>query len=192
MSNVQSPKYLLLPCRAIGDAANFFMENQESISPDTASLPQNGNPKTVILSTSSTLFWRVFVPIFGTVFLGGFMLAFWLIDESSVYLSYPILWPRLALLAIWLGWLFFVSRTLWRLKRVDADDTHLYVTNYWHTVRYPWGDVERIEEKKPLGRRVVNFWLRAPGRFGQVISFLPSSSFDEWMKEQKSAGAFQI
>jgi hypothetical protein len=128
----------------------------------------------------------VFIPIFGTVFLSGLLLTFWLIEEETLYLPYPALWPRLLLLAVWLGWLFFVSRTLWRLKRVDADDTHLYVTNYWHTVRYPWGDVERIEEKRRLGRRVVNFWLRAPGRFGQVISFLPSSFFDEWMKENKS------
>ena len=161
------------------------MENQESLVPDTANLPKNGNPRTFMLSSNGTLFWRVFVPVFGTAFLGGMMLAFWLIDEENLYLPYPALWPRLLLLVLWLGWLFFIRRTLWRLKRVDADDTHLFVTNYWHTVRYPWYEVERIEEKKRLGRRVVNFWLRAPGRFGQILSFLPNSFFDEWMKERK-------
>lgn len=99
-----------------------------------------------------------------------------------MYLPFPMLWPRLLLLAIAIGWLWFLQRTLLRLKRVDADDTHIYVTNYWTTVRYPWHDVERIEEKKRLSRRVVNFRLRAPGKFGQVISFLPSSFFDDWMK----------
>jgi hypothetical protein len=160
------------------------MENQDSLSPDTTTLPKNGNPKTVALSTTGTLFWRVFIPVFGTAFLSGLLLAFWLIDEDDLNLSYPVLWPRLILLILWLGWLYFVWRTLWRLKRVDADDTHIFVTNYWQTVRYPWSDVEQIEEKKRLGRRVVNFWLKAPGRFGQIISFLPSSFFDEWMSKR--------
>jgi hypothetical protein len=150
---------------------------------DTSSLPQNGHPKQVILSSNSTLFWRVFVPIFSTVMLTGLLLAFWLIEEDELYLSFPAIWARLALLLLWAAWLLLLRRTLWRLKRVDADDTHLYVTNYWTTVRYPWHDVESYEEKKRLGRRVVNFLLRAPGRFGQKISFLPGSDFDLWKKK---------
>lgn len=161
------------------------MENQESFPPDAASLPKNGRPKAATLSTSTTLFWRIFVPIFGTVFICGFLFAFWLIDEDDLYLSFPILWLRLFLLTVLICWLWLISRTLWRLKRVDADDTHIYVTNYWTTVRYPWRDVERVAEKRRWGRRIVNLYLRAPGRFGQVVSFLPSSFFDEWMKGKK-------
>lgn len=165
---------------------HFFMENQDPLAPDSAALPKNGHPKTVMLSTGSTLFWRVFVPVFGTVFLSGFLLAFWLLEEDELYLSFSVLWPRLLLALLMIGWLLFVWRSFWRLKRVDADDTHIYVTNYWTTVRYPWDAVQRIEEKKRLTRRVINFWLRAPGRFGQIISFLPGSFFDEWMAERKN------
>jgi hypothetical protein len=174
-----------LPRRNRLAARQFFMENQNPLPPDTTTLPKNGHPKTAMLSTGSTLFWRVFVPVFGTVFIGGFLLAFWLADEEELYLPFSMLWPRLLLLAAMIGWLWFLQRSFWRLKRVDADDTHIYVTNYWTTVRYPWTEVLRIEEKKRLNRRVVNFWLRAPGRFGQVISFLPGSFFDEWMAERK-------
>lgn len=161
------------------------MENQEPVPTDTANLPKNGHTKTVILSSNATLFWRLFVPIFGTVFLTGLLLAFWLTneEEESYLPMVSALLPSLLMFLIWLGWLLFVRRTLWRLKRVDADDTHIYVTNYWTAVRYLWQDVERFEEKKRLGRRVVNFWLKAPGRFGQIVSFLPGSTYDEWMKE---------
>ncbi len=162
-----------------------MMENQ-SVPPDTSKLPSNGNPKTAVLSSNATLFWRVFTPVFGTVFFTGLLLVFWLTDEEDLYLPSSVWLPRFILLAVWAGWVFFVWRTLWRLKRVDVDDTHLYVTNYWSTVRYPWQDVERWEEKRRLGRRVVNFWLKAPGRFGQVISFLPGSYFDEWKKEAEA------
>ena len=144
------------------------------------------NP-TECLSTNSTLFWRVFLPIFGTVFLGGLLLTFLLIPGEELYLPFPILWGRLFILALFLGWLFLVSRTLWRLKRVDASATHFFVTNYWVTVRYPWTDVEKIEDKKRMGKRVVQLFLRAPGRFGQKISFLPDGRFDAWKKENNAA-----
>lgn len=153
---------------------------QQQIPTDTANLPKNGHSKLIMLSSNKTLFWRIFVPFFGTVFLTGLMLAFLLIDESDLYLPIPVLWARILVVVLWAAWLFFVLRTIWRLKRVDADDSHIYVTNYWVTVRYPWQDIERFEEKKRLGRRVVNFKLRAAGRFGDVISFLPGSSFEEW------------
>ncbi len=167
-------------------AAQFFMENQNNLPHESDSeLQQAAKDKTECLSTNSTLFWRVFVPIFVTVFISGLLLTFLLIPEEELYLSFPLLWGRVFLFSILLGWLLLVRRTLWRLKRVDASATHFFVTNYWVTVRYPWSDVEKVEEKKPLGRRVINLCLRAPGRFGQKISFLPGSRFNEWKKENE-------
>lgn len=156
--------------------------DRQQIPTDTANLPKNGHSRQIVLSSNLTLFWRIFVPFFGTVFLSGLMLAFLCIDESDLYLPVPVLWARVAVVVLWLSWLLVISRTIWRLKRVDADDTHIYVTNYWTAVRYPWQDIERYEEKKRLGRCVINFKLRAPGRFGDVISFLPGSSFEDWKK----------
>lgn len=159
------------------------MEELKPVDTNTASLPKNGQSHATLLSSYSTLFWRVFIPVFGTVFVSGLLLAFWLTDEEELYLPFPLLWVRLGLLMLWLLWFLLVRRTIWRLKRVDADDTHLYVTNYWTTVRYPWQDVARLEEKKRAGRRIVTFVLKSSGRFGQKISFLPGSSYNTWMEE---------
>lgn len=160
------------------------MENQNAPS---SSAEKEASPSAVTetecLSSNFTLYWRVFVPIFGTVFLSGLLLTFLLIPEEDLYLPFPILWGRLSVFGLWLGWLFLVRRTLWRLKRIDAGTTHFFVTNYWTTVRYPWADVEKTEEKKRWGRRIVQIVLRAPGRFGQIISFLPGDRFEDWKKE---------
>ena len=151
----------------------------------TADLPSNGQPKSIMLSSNATLMWRIFVPIFGTVFVSGLLVAFWVTDQNEGSRSVlSVMGLRIVVTALWFGWVFFVRRTLWRLKRVDADPTHFYVTNYWTTARYPWQDLERIEEKKRLGRRLVNFHLRAPGRFGSIVSFLPGTLFEGWRKEQ--------
>ncbi|TNE63156.1 MAG: hypothetical protein EP344_04545 [Bacteroidetes bacterium] len=163
------------------------MEKKEPIPQDTAGIPSNGHSRPANLSSSLTLFWRVFLPVFGTVFFTGMLLAFWLIDEADLYLSYPVWWPRTAIAVIWAVWLYFVWKKLWPLKRIDADDGHLYVTNYWVTVRYPWTDVEQLESGKWLGRNAVTLHLKGAGRFGQQILFFPGSHYQEWIKEHEKA-----
>ncbi|HNM23986.1 MAG TPA: hypothetical protein PKL15_01100 [Saprospiraceae bacterium] len=161
------------------------MDQPQPVVTDTASLPGNGRSRQAQLSSSHTLFWRIFVPIFGTVFLAGFLLVFLLTAEEALSLPFPAVWLRIGTFLLMGGWLWLLRRTVWRLKRVDADDAFLYVTNYWTTVRYPWTDVQEITEKKRAGRRIVTITLRAPGRFGQNISFLPGSHLYEWLAEHK-------
>jgi len=168
-----------VPRFAIAGRGTFFMENQTNTDPSLAV----GSESTECLSSNSTLFWRVFIPIFGTVFFTGLLLTFLLIPGEDLYLPFPILWGRVFIFVIWIGWFLLMRLTLWRFKRVDASNTHFFVTNYWITVRYPWSDVEKTEEKKRLGRRIVNIYLRAPGRFGQKISFLPDKRLGDWKKE---------
>lgn len=176
--------YLCARCVAKYAAGICFTMEDQPVSADTNQLPKNGHPKTIQLSSNATLFWRVFTPVFGTVFFSGLMLVFWLTDEEELYLPVNVWWPRAITLIWWAAWILIVRNTLWKLKRIDVDDTHFYVTNYWTTLRYPWQDVARIEEKKRLGRRIVHFILKAPGRFGDVLSFLPGSSYDTWKEER--------
>lgn len=153
---------------------------------DSAFEPAPESQKTECLTSNATLFWRVFLPIFGTVFLAGFAAALLLIPEEELLLSFPALYARVFSLLLLLGWLLLIKRSVWRLKRIDANQTHFFVTNYWQTARYPWTDVEKIFETQRMGRRLVHFQLKAPGRFGQVISILPASNYEELMQQVKA------
>jgi|GEM_PF-1802153 len=152
------------------------MENIE-YNADSAPVSNTGAlSRTSLLSSNYTLFWRVFFPIFSTVFLFGLMVAFYLTEENDMLFPLvPVLWARIGIVVVMLLWMFLLYRTLWRLKRVDADTQHVYVTNYWHTVRYPWTDVNHLELKNRVGRHVWQIVLKAPGRFGQTIYFFPSA-----------------
>jgi hypothetical protein len=134
---------------------------------------------TTILSSTSTLFWRLFVPVFSTMMFLVAFLAFWLIREEDLYLSFPAIYARLTVTLMLLGWVFFLYRTIWKLRRVDASVTHLYVTDYWKTARYPWADVAKMTESRHLGRRIAHFHLKGSGIFGDKISFLPTSDLPE-------------
>ena len=161
------------------------MEQHEPVTSDTSSLPSNGHSKPTNLSSNATLIWRIFLPVFGTVFLTGLSLAFWVTEEEELYLPYPVILPRVILLVVILAWLWYVRAALWPLKRIDANDAHLFVTNYWTTVRYPWTDVEQLEKRRFRGRNVVALRLKAPGRFGQEILFIPGSHYHAWMRDNK-------
>jgi hypothetical protein len=154
------------------------MKNQDYPTPETVPTAQ----QTECITSTATLFWRVFVPVFGTVFLAGLTFAMILISEENLALPIPALWARLAVVVLFTAWFILVKKTIWRLKRVDVNAEYLFVTNFWQTVRYPWSDVEKTEESRRMGRRLAHFHLRAAGRFGRVISFLPASHYDELMK----------
>lgn len=140
--------------------------------------------KMVILSSNATLFWRIFIPVFGTVFMTGLLMAFWLMDTEVLYMdTATLLMVRGGVAVSWAAWVLFVRKTLWKLRRVDADGQHFYVTDYWTTARYPWEDLDRMEETTRLGRRIVHFYLKGSGRFGSKISFLPGSYFRVWKEE---------
>ena len=157
-------------------------DNNSTTLSDTSALPSNGAARQTPLSSTATLFWKIFVPVFSTVIVTGFLLAMLLIPEEELYLPFPALWARLTIFVIWASWIWLMYRTLWRLYRIDADPAHVFVTNYWTTVRYPWSDIEKWTESRHLGRRIAHFHLRSPGRFGQKISFLPASHFNEFME----------
>ncbi len=155
------------------------MGNLDNNMPD----PAPEETRTECISSNKTLFWRIFIPVFGTVFFVGINTALLLISEENLYLSFPAIWARLTAILLLLIWLYLVKRSIWRLKRIDANETHLFVTNYWETVRYPWTDIAEIAETRRMGRRLVHFKLAAPGRFGQVISMLAGSQYDEAMAQ---------
>ena len=138
--------------------------------------------QTTILSSTSTLFWRLFVPVFSTVMFLVAFLAFWLIKEEELYLSFPAIWARLAVSFLLIAWVFLLYSTIWKLRRVDASDTYLYVTDYWKTARYLWADVDAYSESRHLGRRIGHFHLKGAGIFGTKISFLPTLDLAEKLK----------
>ena len=84
----------------------------------------------------------------------------------------PYIWIGL-LLIIGSG-LAFIRLLLWRFYRVDMDATHVYVSNYFKTYKYPFSEVDFIAESKTLPGRIFRIHFKSKGSFGQKIYFLAS------------------
>jgi hypothetical protein len=134
------------------------------------------------ISNSWSLFWRIFFPTFFIVFFGLGNLVFWFVNVDN-FGHTNLHAMRLLFGIILLSGLLFFYKVLWRLKRVDIDETHLYVSNYFKAARYTFDQIQQIKEQKLLGRRVVNISLVGRGVFGISFSFLPDRvRYDQFCK----------
>jgi hypothetical protein len=123
------------------------------------------------LSSNTTLFFNLFLPVFWSVFFGAFTLAVFLADE--MYFSFlPVKTFRLGMLFFYLSGLAVIYVTLLRIKRVEMSSDSLYVTNYFKTARYPISTIAHLEWRRLLGISLGIFTLKTKGIFGQRIFFL--------------------
>lgn len=126
------------------------------------------------LSSNATLFLKVFLPSIWLAFFGTFLMATCLIDDPYIG-GFPIIFFRVGLaIFLLLGFAFFYI-TVFRLKRIDADEDFLYVSSYYSNYRYPYENVERVKIKD-FGLMYLGIvTLKQAGSFGKKMYFLAST-----------------
>ena len=135
------------------------------------------------VSTSLTLFLKIFVPIFWTVIFFSFTMAIWFLDTSH-FAGMPIQTFRYGITVFLLVGIAFFYFTVLRLKRIEMDQTHIFATNYFKNYKYPWSNVENIKERDFIIFRTIHIILKEPGNFGKKITFVASRrKFNSFIKE---------
>jgi len=140
------------------------------------------------LSSNATLFFKFFLPIFWIVFLGATTFAVWNAENMQL-LSFN---AKLIITGLYILGIVILSSTIMRLKRVEIDQDYLYITNYFQHIRYQHQDIEKIITPKkgffPFGKIV----LKAPGRFGQTIRYIPMANSIREFIEKEPENAFPV
>lgn len=135
------------------------------------------------VSTSLTLFLKIFLPVFWTTIFFTFTMAVWFLTTSH-FAGIPIQTFRYGMLFFLLMGLAFFYFTVFQLKRVEMDQDHIFVTNYFKNFKYPWSNVKDIEERDFIIFRTIHIVLKEPGTFGKKISFVASRrKFNAFIKE---------
>jgi len=124
------------------------------------------------LSSNSTLMLKLFIPIFWIVFFGAFAFA--------SYVANPIEAPQIAnktfriqsTIFVAIGIIFF-ALTFFRLKRVDADDKYIYISNYFKTYRYPTDTIDSIVIYNHLVLKAAHLTFKGRSSFGKKVIFIP-------------------
>jgi len=126
------------------------------------------------VSSNLTLLLKLFIPIFWSVFFGAFTIALWL-EDHVVTGALPIEYLRYGMTIFFLIGMALFYFTVVQLKRVEMDAEYLYTTNYIKTARYPWQQVEKIDEKDYMLFKTGHVYLKENGIFGKKLTFLISS-----------------
>jgi hypothetical protein len=125
------------------------------------------------VSTNLTLFFKLFIPVFWIIFFGALTGAFWMSDLQFIG-AYPARPLKIGMLVFFLVGVALLYWSVMRLKRVEMDAHFVYVTNYFKHFRYPYHNIEKIEEKDYLLFHTFIIRFKTPGRFGKQISFIAS------------------
>ena len=135
------------------------------------------------VSSQLTIFIRIAIPTIWIVTLVSFVvLLTYSVQGKAHIFSNPILW--IVLLFIFGTTILIIKYILWRIFRIDMDERHLYVSDYFKTFKYPFTDIESITESNVLPGRVYTIHLKSKGTFGKDISFLASRKlWDEFVAE---------
>ena len=83
--------------------------------------------------------------------------------------------PPLAFCGVWLigsAFLIFYCR---RIKRVESDDTNLYISNFFQELKVPLSNVAAVTENRWINQRPVTIHFRSPTSFGKSVMFIPRS-----------------
>ncbi len=127
------------------------------------------------LSSNSTLFFKIFVPVFWLTFFGALWGATVFSVDEPVFMGFRIASFRIGITIFWLVGLAIFYLTSYQLKRVDADHEYIYVSNYFKNFRYPYSNVEKI---KTVDLGILDFGsitLVTKGNFGKKIRFIRSN-----------------
>lgn len=135
------------------------------------------------VSTSLTLFFKIFIPVFWITIFFAFTVAVWFLDTST-FAGIPIQTFRFGMVGFLLIGVTFLYFTVLQLKRVEMDGTHIFVTNYFKNFKYPWSNIKNIEERDFVIFRTIHIILKESGTFGNKITFVASRrKFNSFIKE---------
>ncbi|MEE9439107.1 MAG: hypothetical protein V3V14_08920 [Saprospiraceae bacterium] len=135
------------------------------------------------LSTNLTLFLKIFIPLGWTTFFGLFAIVMFIVDNNDN----PVLGNstfRMYYLLFFILFLAFLYFTIFQLKRVEADDKSIVVTNYFQTVRYSFDSIKTISETNLGIAKLVRIKLFQKGIYGKAIPFIAKNAN---LKEFKNA-----
>ena len=138
--------------------------------------------KTENVSSNFTIFLKFVIPTFWTIFFGLLLIVVF-VSDAFVMSSFSLGTLRIGIALFYFLGLAILYWAMMRLKRVEMDDAFVYVTNYIKTYRYPYHNLEKIEESDYLLFRSIHIYLKEPGKFGKKMTFVAHRNrFDNFIK----------
>lgn len=125
------------------------------------------------LSSNLTIILRMFIPLVYIVFFGCVIAGSFLITvNDSPFLANPVI--RFGMLGTYILFITLAYFTFMKLKRVDANDEHIIVSNYFKTFRYTWDSIKKMTTINLILFDIIYIHYHEKTAFGKRVFFLAS------------------
>lgn len=122
------------------------------------------------VSSSWTLYYKIFLPTVWIVFFGA-LIGVALIMQSLDRLRLHPLMIAGALVFYLLG-IVILRFSLLRLQRVELAEDCFYVTNYFKTYKYSYSSIADIDERDLLIMKLTSIRFAEKSAFGKSVHFI--------------------
>ena len=120
------------------------------------------------LSSSWTFFHKF---VFPTILVGGFGLSTLAMFHAC---EAPPKWIILSFFMVGTAYSYWAG---WRLKKVDIDESSLYISNFRIAIQVPLRSIESVSGSALISPELVWITFRRPTEFGSKIVFVPEMRF---------------
>ncbi len=129
--------------------------------------------KSLQISSNFTLLFKIALPVFWTVFFGGFAVSALTTDMYRSFNMSAMAFRTMTTL-FFLSGVLFLYFTFWQLKRVEFSPDTFYVSDYFKHYRYGYGMIQSIHYINLIFFRLMIIELTQKGHFGKKIPLIIS------------------
>jgi hypothetical protein len=125
------------------------------------------------LSSNKTLIFKTFIPIFWLVFFGAFTISTFFMKESYIG-QISIEFFRILTIAFYAIGSIILALTSMRLKRVELNESEIFISNYLKSFKYKIEDLEKIQIKNFGLFKSMKIIFKGKTTFGIKINAITS------------------
>ena len=136
-------------------------------------MPLNNPSKSFQISSNTTLFFKLALPIFWTVFFGAFTVSALNTPMHGQFKVSPMTF-KISVILFFLSGVLFLFFTFWKLKRVEFYSDHFFVTNFFKHVNLGYKGIESISLINIFIVKLMVIKLSQKGHFGRRLPLIVS------------------
>ena len=120
------------------------------------------------VSSSLTLFFKIFFPTFWSVFFGSFLILILFFGEQLGY-AFTRIEVKAGFVVVFAGFFFLMYFTVMRLKRIELTHESFYVTNYFRTYRYTFDSLADVRVTDFIVGKILTLEFNSKAAFGKKV-----------------------
>ena len=125
------------------------------------------------LSSKITLVAKIIFPVAWIFFFGLFWIASMITQTNDIFDDQIFL---ICFSIFYFGFIFLFYRSLFKLMRIDGDETYLFISNYKRTYRYTHDSFETMRDFRFGPINLITLSLKSEGKLGKDVHFLADKS----------------